>query len=53
MFGPHAEHRHSSFEAGEFAAILRSSEYPHQEWFETESPETAAAEYEQMARSQA
>jgi putative phosphoesterase len=53
VFGPHAEHRNSSFDAGEFAAILRSSGYPHQEWFEAESPQTAAAEYEQMARGQA
>jgi putative phosphoesterase len=53
VFGPHVEHRNSSFDASEFAAILRSSGYPHPEWFEAESPETAAAEYEQMARDQA
>jgi putative phosphoesterase len=53
VFGPDVEHRNSSFGASEFAANLRSSGYPHPEWFEAEAPETAAAEYEQMARDQA
>ena len=41
------------FDAAEFAAILRSCAYPHPEWFEVETAETAAEEYEQMARDQA
>ena len=53
VFGPDAEHRSSHFDAAEFAAILRSCAYPHPEWFEVETAETAAEEYEQMARDQA
>jgi putative phosphoesterase len=53
VFGPDVEHRSSRFDAAEFTAILRSSGYPHPEWFEAETADTAAVEYEQMARDQA
>ena len=38
--------------AGAFASILDSTGYPHPEWFEVETSEAAAQEYEQMAREQ-
>jgi len=53
VFGPDVEHRSSRFDASEFTAILRSCGYPDPEWFDVESAEAAAAEYEQMARDQA
>ena len=52
MFGPTVEHRRSAFDAGALATALRESGYPNREWFEPESPEQAAAEYEQMAQEQ-
>jgi predicted phosphodiesterase len=53
IFGPGAEPRSSAFDADAFASILRSTGYPHPEWFEVETAEAAAEEYEQMAREQA
>jgi putative phosphoesterase len=53
VFGPNVEHRSSRFDAAEFSAILESCGYPHPEWFDVESAETAAEAYEQMARDQA
>ena len=53
LFGPGVEHRRSAFDAEALASALRDSGYPHPEWFEPESAEDAAAEYEQMAREQA
>jgi putative phosphoesterase len=53
VFGPGVEHRNSRFDAAEFSAILKSCGYPHPEWFDVETAETAAEEYEQMARDQA
>ena len=50
VFGPTVEHRRSAFDADALAAALRESGYPNPEWFEPESPEDAAAEYEQMAQ---
>ena len=50
MFGPTVEHRRSAFDADALATALRQSGYPNPEWFEPESPEDAAAEYEQMAQ---
>ena len=50
VFGPTVEHRRSAFDANALAAALRESGYPNPEWFESESPEDAAAEYEQMAQ---
>jgi hypothetical protein len=44
------EHRRSAFDANALETALRESGYPNPEWFESESPENAAAEYEQMAR---
>jgi putative phosphoesterase len=52
MFGPTVEHRRSGFDADALATALRESGYPNPEWFEPESAEQAAAEYEQMAREQ-
>ena len=53
ILGPGVEPRSSAFDAEAFASILRSTGYPHPEWFEVETAETAAEEYEQMARDQA
>lgn len=53
VFGPGVEHRNSRFDAAEFSAILKSCGYPRPEWFDVETAETAAEEYEQMARDQA
>lgn len=53
ILGPGVEPRSSAFDAGVFASILRSTGYPHPEWFEVDTPEAAAEEYEQMAREQA
>jgi len=50
MLGPTVEHRRSAFDADALATALRESGYPNPEWFEPESAEQAAAEYEQMAR---
>jgi putative phosphoesterase len=50
VFGPTVEHRRSAFDATALATALRESGYPNPEWFEPESPEDAAAEYEQMAQ---
>ena len=52
MFGPTVEHRRSGFDADVLATALRESGYPNPEWFEPESAEQAAAEYEQMAQEQ-
>jgi putative phosphoesterase len=53
ILGPGAEPRNSAFDAEAFASIVRSTGYPHPEWFEVETAEAAAEEYEQMAREQA
>jgi predicted phosphodiesterase len=50
LLGPTVEHRRSAFDADALATALRGSAYPNPEWFEPESPEQAAAEYEQMAQ---
>ncbi len=50
VLGPTVEHRRSAFDASALATALRESGYPNPEWFEPESPENAAAEYEQMAQ---
>jgi putative phosphoesterase len=50
ILGPDVEPRSSAFDADAFAAILRSTGYPNPEWFEVETAEAAAEEYEQMAR---
>jgi putative phosphoesterase len=50
LLGPTVEHRRSAFDANALATALRESGYPNPEWFEPESPEDAAAEYEQMAQ---
>jgi putative phosphoesterase len=50
VLGPTVEHRRSAFDANALETALRESGYPNPEWFEPESPEDAAAEYEQMAR---
>ena len=52
IFGPTVEHRRSGFDADVLATALRQSGYPNPEWFEPESAEQAAAEYEQMAQEQ-
>ncbi len=52
LFGPDVEHRRSAFDANALAAALHGSGYPNPEWFEPESAENAAAEYEQMAQEQ-
>ena len=52
MFGPTVEHRRSGFDADALATALRESGYPNPEWFEPESAEDAAADYEQMAQEQ-
>jgi predicted phosphodiesterase len=52
IFGPGVEPRSSAFDADLFAATLRATGYPHPEWFEVETAEAAAEEYEQMARNQ-
>jgi predicted phosphodiesterase len=53
ILGPGVEPRNSPFDADAFASTLRSAGYPHPEWFEVETADTAAEEYEQMAREQA
>jgi len=53
ILGPDVEPRSSAFDADFFASTLRSTGYPHPEWFEVETAEAAAEEYEQMARNQA
>jgi putative phosphoesterase len=53
LFGPGVEPRNSAFDAERFASILRSTGYPNPEWFEVETAENAAEDYEQMAREQA
>jgi putative phosphoesterase len=53
IFGPGVEPRSSAFDAHRFASTLRSTGYPHAEWFEVETAAIAAQEYEQMAREQA
>ncbi len=50
LLGPGVEHRRSAYDALAFAAELERSGYPHPEWFEPESADAAAAEFEQMAR---
>jgi hypothetical protein len=50
--GPTVEHRRSGFDADALATALRDSGYPNPEWFEPESAEQAATEYEQMAQAQ-
>ena len=52
MLGPAVEHRRSAFDADALATALRESGYPNLEWFEPDSAENAAAEYEQMAQEQ-
>jgi putative phosphoesterase len=52
ILGPGVEPRSSTFDADAFAQTLRSTGYPHPEWFEVETAEAAAEEYEQMARDQ-
>ncbi len=52
LLGPAVEPRRSAFDAGALATALRESGYPNPEWFEPESAEQAAAEYEQMAQEQ-
>ena len=52
MIGPTVEHRRSAFDADVLTTALRESAYPNPEWFESDSAEHAAAEYEQMAREQ-
>jgi putative phosphoesterase len=53
ILGPSVDPRTSAFDADAFAAILRSTGYPYPEWFDVETAEAAAAEYEQLARDQA
>jgi predicted phosphodiesterase len=53
ILGPGVEPRSSVFDADAFASTLRSTDYPHPEWFAVETAEAAAEEYEQMAREQA
>jgi putative phosphoesterase len=50
LIGPTVEHRRSAFDANALAAALSESGYPNPEWFEPDSPENAAAAYEQMAQ---
>jgi predicted phosphodiesterase len=50
MLGPTVEHRRSAFDADALATALRESGYPNPEWFEPDSAENAAAEYERMAQ---
>jgi putative phosphoesterase len=50
VFGPDVEPHSSVFRASTFASLLRSTGYPQPEWFEVETAEAAAEEYEQMAR---
>jgi predicted phosphodiesterase len=50
MLGPTVEHRRSAFDADALATALRESAYPNPEWFEPDSDENAAAEYERMAQ---
>ena len=52
LFGPGVEHRSSTFDADGLIAVLRRSGYPHPDWFDVESAEDAALEYERMAREQ-
>jgi hypothetical protein len=52
VFGQGVEPRRSAFDADALATALRESGYPNPEWFEPESAEQAAAEYEQMAQGQ-
>ena len=51
--GPGVEPRASAFDADGFTSVLRLAGYPHPEWFEVETAEAAAQEYEQTAREQA
>jgi putative phosphoesterase len=53
VLGPGVEPRDSAFDADGFASILRATGYPHREWFEVQTAEVAAKEYEQMARARA
>jgi putative phosphoesterase len=53
ILGPGVEPRSSAFDADAFAAILRSTCYPYPEWFDVETAEAAAEEYEQTARERA
>jgi hypothetical protein len=53
ILGPGVEPRTSAFDADAFAATLRSTGYPHPEWFQVETAAAAAEDYEQMAREQA
>jgi len=53
ILGPGVEPHNSAFDADAFASTLRSTGYPHPEWFDVETAEAAAEEYEQMAREQA
>ncbi len=53
VFGPVVEPRRSAFDAEALTTALRESGYPNPEWFEPDTAENAAAEYEQMARDQA
>jgi len=50
MFGPTVEQRRSAFDAEALTTALRESGYPNPEWFEPDSAENAAAEYERMAQ---
>jgi hypothetical protein len=52
MFGPTVEHRRSAFDADALTTALHESGYPNPEWFEPDSAENAAAEYERMAQEQ-
>ncbi len=52
-FGPDVSPRSSTFDAEAFTNTLRLSGYPHPDWFDVETAEAAAVEYEQMAREQA
>jgi putative phosphoesterase len=52
LLGQGVEPRDSAFDADAFSSSLRSTGYPQPEWFEVETAEAAAQEYEQMARDQ-
>jgi putative phosphoesterase len=51
--GPDLAHRSSAVDAEAWTTVLRLSGYPHPDWFDAETAEAAAAEYEKMAREQA
>ena len=53
ILGPSVEPRNSTFGADDFTSTLRSTGYPHPEWFQVETAAAAAEDYEQMAREQA